>query len=200
MATLKQRAANRRNAQHSTGPNTEAGKSTARLNSLHHGLAAGTHVLPFESQADYDSLEQALLTDLAPHNEIDLLLVKRFAQKHWLMRRLALTERGWLATLTKALAAEAQRGAIAQGITPQPHPDPYEALALTMLEVRPDDPRDLLHRNFFRYRSQIENEYQRALRALERARLIGPHRLPSRTNQSEKPEIGFAPEPDAKHL
>jgi hypothetical protein len=36
MATAKQLQANRSNAQKSTGPKTEAGKSTARFNALKH--------------------------------------------------------------------------------------------------------------------------------------------------------------------
>jgi len=39
MATAKQVAANRRNAQRSTGPRTAAGKSTSSRNALRHGLS-----------------------------------------------------------------------------------------------------------------------------------------------------------------
>ena len=47
MSTPKQIAANRRNAQKSTGPRTTAGKAKTRLNPLKHGLTAETIVLPF---------------------------------------------------------------------------------------------------------------------------------------------------------
>ena len=40
MATLKQIAANRANAERSTGPRTRAGKARSRLNSWKHGLTA----------------------------------------------------------------------------------------------------------------------------------------------------------------
>jgi hypothetical protein len=36
----RKRKANRRNAKHSTGPKTERGKNTSRLNSIKHGLTA----------------------------------------------------------------------------------------------------------------------------------------------------------------
>jgi hypothetical protein len=39
MATARQIAANRRNAQRSTGPRTAAGKSTSSRNALRHGLS-----------------------------------------------------------------------------------------------------------------------------------------------------------------
>jgi len=42
MATVKQQLANRRNAQASTGPKTEAGRATSSKNSLKHGLTAET--------------------------------------------------------------------------------------------------------------------------------------------------------------
>jgi hypothetical protein len=40
MTSAKQRAANRRNAQRSTGPRSAAGKDASRLNALRHGLSA----------------------------------------------------------------------------------------------------------------------------------------------------------------
>jgi len=47
MATAKQIAANRRNAQRSTGPRTTAGRSMSSRNALHHGLS-----LPQEKEKD----------------------------------------------------------------------------------------------------------------------------------------------------
>ena len=40
MASERQRAANRRNAQRSTGPRTASGKAVSRRNALRHGLSA----------------------------------------------------------------------------------------------------------------------------------------------------------------
>jgi hypothetical protein len=42
MATEKQILANQQNAQHSTGPRTEAGKRRSRRNAVRHGLTAET--------------------------------------------------------------------------------------------------------------------------------------------------------------
>ena len=61
MPTASQIAANRRNAQKSTGPRTAAGKAKTRLNPLKPGLTAETIVLPFESPDDYRELQQAVL-------------------------------------------------------------------------------------------------------------------------------------------
>ena len=196
MSTPKQQAANRRNAQQSTGPITPEGKAASKLNSLKHGLASQTHILPFESQADFDALEQALIDDLQPQGPAELLLVQRFAQKQWLVDRLARTERGWLHALYQKCLADGLKHAK----NPKPHPDPYQGLALCMLDAGPSDPHDLIHKNFFRYRAQIENDYQRALRALERNHLIGPHRRPATWRpatpsiQTENPTLGSAPQ------
>ncbi|QEH38486.1 hypothetical protein OJF2_70890 [Aquisphaera giovannonii] len=46
MATAAQIAANRRNAQKSTGPRTKAGKARSRLNGLKHGLCVRHPVMP----------------------------------------------------------------------------------------------------------------------------------------------------------
>ena len=42
---------NRENAQHSTGPKTEAGKQKSSLNALRHGLTGQTVVMPAEDLA-----------------------------------------------------------------------------------------------------------------------------------------------------
>ncbi len=49
MATLRQIEANRRNAQKSTGPRTEAGRARSRLNAVKHGLS---RTLPAPASAE----------------------------------------------------------------------------------------------------------------------------------------------------
>ena len=48
MSTLKQTEANRRNAQHSTGPRTEAGRAASARNAATHGLLASDLTVLFE--------------------------------------------------------------------------------------------------------------------------------------------------------
>ncbi len=62
-----------------------------------------------------------------------------------------------------------------------------------MLEVRPDDRQDFLHKNFFRYRAQIEQDFQRALSTLEQNQLLA---TPS--DQEENPKIGSISQNDAQ--
>ena len=180
MSTAKQIAANRRNAQKSTGPRTTEGKAKTRLNPLKHGLTAETIVLPFESADDYRELQQAVLDDLQPQGITQQILVERFVQRHWVAQRLARTERAWLQALYKSHLAEATKLAK----NPKANPEPYEGLAICMQDV-PGDPHDLIHKNFFRYRAQIEQDFQRALRALERN-----HLLVTPSEQESNQEIG----------
>ncbi len=185
MPTAKQKAANRRNAQKSTGPRTPEGKAKTKLNALKHGLTAETIVLPFESAADYDELRQSVLDDLKPKGITQQILVERFVQRHWVAQRLARTEKAWIQVLYDAHLTEGMKGAK----NPKKTPDPYTGLAISMLEIRPDDPQDLLHKNFFRYRAQIEQDFQRALRALERN-----HLLATPSEHEENPETGSVSE------
>ena len=61
-----QLAANRRNAQLSTGPTTETGKKKASLNALRHGLTAQIVVLPGEDLAQYIKFASDFVQDLRP--------------------------------------------------------------------------------------------------------------------------------------
>ncbi|MBI1895265.1 MAG: hypothetical protein HYS04_01825, partial [Acidobacteria bacterium] len=64
--TPRQLAANRRNAQSSTGPRTLEGKAASRFNALRHGLAAECPVIPGENAALYETLRDAFLDQYRP--------------------------------------------------------------------------------------------------------------------------------------
>ena len=70
MATQKQIAANRRNAQKSSGPKSQAGKSRAALNSLKHGLSVPN------GSVDGMLLEK-LAARIAGGNEVDAMRLAR---------------------------------------------------------------------------------------------------------------------------
>ena len=99
--TAKQLAANRRNAQRSTGPRTLEGKAKSRWNALQHGLLAKAVIPPslepYESRADFDSLLAALREDLAPASALEELLVERIATCYWRLARLLRAEAGAVA-------------------------------------------------------------------------------------------------------
>jgi hypothetical protein len=98
MATPKQLAANRRNAQKSTGPKTTTGKSVAKLNALKHGILAGDVVVTgrfFEEDANaYNRLRRELWESLAPVGVAEEILVDRIAVCAWRFRRALKAEQG----------------------------------------------------------------------------------------------------------
>jgi hypothetical protein len=63
MTSLRQIAANQRNAVSSTGPNTEEGKRRSRGNAARHGLCAETVIEIVEDVEDYGTFEAAVIAD-----------------------------------------------------------------------------------------------------------------------------------------
>jgi hypothetical protein len=78
---------NRANALHSTGPRSQTGKLASSRNSLKHGLASGTLLIPGEDPADFEALKTALLEEHQPATETETLLVIEMTQSWWLMQR-----------------------------------------------------------------------------------------------------------------
>jgi hypothetical protein len=85
-------AANKANAQHSTGPRTEAGKQRSRLNALRHGLTGQTVVLPTEDHSAYQRHAQSFLDDCRPKGAIETQLVQSLIDTSWRMNRAAAVE------------------------------------------------------------------------------------------------------------
>lgn len=92
MTTEKQLAANQQNAQKSSGPRTATGMETASLNAITHGLSSQKKLLPWESQAEFDRLEEAMLKELKPHGEMERLFAQRVILNAWRLERAAAYE------------------------------------------------------------------------------------------------------------
>ena len=87
MTTERQIAANRANAQLSTGPRTEAGKTASAKNATRHQLTAqGLIILPGQEQA-FDDLESGLRSKLIPNGPLDEVLFKRAVESAWNLER-----------------------------------------------------------------------------------------------------------------
>jgi hypothetical protein len=82
MATEAQRIANKKNAQKSTGPKTEAGKAMSKLNALKHGRRAKTVVLvlPQEDPAELGDRIRQWIVDMRPGDAAERELVVRAAK------------------------------------------------------------------------------------------------------------------------
>lgn len=92
MPSAKQEAANRENAQRSTGPKSADGKATSSRNAVRHGVFARVATLPAEEQAEFDKLIAHLEEDLRPVGALEIILVEKIALAIWRNRRLLLAE------------------------------------------------------------------------------------------------------------
>ena len=92
MATPAQTAANRRNAQSSTGPSTAEGKAAVRLNSLTHGLRAQDALLPGEDEKAFQQISQAFYQQHSPEGASELFCVEKMIISFWRNRRIAKIE------------------------------------------------------------------------------------------------------------
>ncbi len=92
MTSEQQKAANRENALHSTGPKTPEGKAVVRLNALRHGLLTRDVVLPGEDADAFEDLWNQVRAELSPVGPIEELLADRVVNAMWRLRRLARAE------------------------------------------------------------------------------------------------------------
>jgi len=105
VATDKQTAANRLNAQKSTGPRTPEGRAAVRLNGVKHGLTAQTIVLKGESEADFTAMLESFEAEHAPTTPTQEALVVQLALANWRLRRLYHQEAGFYVSELKILAS-----------------------------------------------------------------------------------------------
>jgi hypothetical protein len=106
MATDAQIAANRENAQHSTGPRTEAGKANSCRNNTRWGFRGRFEVLPSEAQEEFDRLLDSLRAEHQPQCVLEDLLILKLAQHFWLSQRAQLLQQ---TVLEDASLNEAER-------------------------------------------------------------------------------------------
>ena len=88
MATKKQIAANRRNAQKSTGPRTPEGKARSSKNAITHGLCSRDIIIPGESRESFEALHQGFRDSFQPVDAFEESLVLQMAIAQWRSFRL----------------------------------------------------------------------------------------------------------------
>jgi hypothetical protein len=81
-------AANRRNAQKSTGPKTQSGKDKSRFNALDHGCRAKMLVLPEEDSQAIEARRVAWSATLSPENEIEAHHLQEAVVNSWQLDRI----------------------------------------------------------------------------------------------------------------
>jgi hypothetical protein len=100
---------NRANAQHSTGPKTEAGKQRSSLNALRHGLTSQIVVMPTEELEAYQLHLKSFTEEYDPLGATESNLVQALADASWRLNRVVALEtnllmQGDLESQSKALA------------------------------------------------------------------------------------------------
>ncbi|HYI93339.1 MAG TPA: hypothetical protein VEX68_07330, partial [Bryobacteraceae bacterium] len=189
--TAAKLAANRANAQMSTGPrNTER----SRFNGISHGLASKRVVIPGESRDQYEAFRESFFAELNPQSLIEETLVNRIVAAAWRLKRFMGVEDAFYSDRVNAYCEE------------HPYADPNVALA--NLFINPAESARL--KLILRYQTSVQREYDKATLELNKVRAeraqalieeaIAETMKPSEQAQAEPAEpVGFAsqsaPEP-----
>ena len=210
--------ANRRNAQKSTGPRTEAGKAISSMNAVKHGLAAQASLLPGEDPAELNRLAESMQALLEPADPMQQVLVERVVALTWKLRRVAAAEEaeGWRMDPVKMqewddkLERKRANPVFATvNIGPRPTPrDPGTLLADCFREVgQDDDPVDGRLVRITAYELKIEASLRATMRELRMVRkdcgALAREReregaKPQAATQAQLPESAAVPEPRAE--
>jgi len=89
-SSAAQFAANRANAQHSSGPKTDTGRHTSSQNHTTHGLARHNGnflILATEDHHGFEALKASLAAEHQPTTETEAILLNTMAESHWLANR-----------------------------------------------------------------------------------------------------------------
>ena len=89
MATDKQIAANRRNAQKATGPKTAEGKFKSSLNALRLGLYSHTFIIKTEDEQVFQNFSAGFIDEFKPQTPSELELLEQLISIAWRRHRLA---------------------------------------------------------------------------------------------------------------
>jgi hypothetical protein len=112
-------AANRANAQLSTGPKSENGELVSSHNALKTGLTGRTIVLPTDDVATYEYLVAVINRKFAPADDYEKHLVQTIADTEWRLLRIPTLEAGLYALGRTELPAEFAFGCgELRGLTP----------------------------------------------------------------------------------
>jgi hypothetical protein len=165
--------ANRLNAQRSTGPRTEEGKSHSRRNALRHGILTSavliTKGLGAEDAAEFGELLGGLRRDLAPAGALEELLVEKIALCFWRQNRALRCEAGLVRQQFASAALDAWVFAMEEPIEGEEEPScedgPEDQEPIT------DDlclPRAAELDRILRYETSVQRQLAHAINQLER--------------------------------
>jgi hypothetical protein len=189
MTSEKQRLANQRNAQKSTGPKTEAGKAAIAQNNLKHGLCSARTVLPLENSEEYAALLSDLRAAHEPANEQEDNMVRLIAHQYWRINRHFRVETGVYTSQEKLFRLH-------EGIEQDDQGDPDEMLGLVFWK------QGEVFERIRRYETTIHNGYFKAVQRLEQTQALRRQREERQTRTTARltpapVEAAPTPEPAA---
>jgi hypothetical protein len=145
-------AANRINAQLSTGPRTGGGKAKTALNAITHGLSGKQIVLPNESPEDFDDFRAGLLNELNPSGALEGTLAEKIIGDLWRLRRVPVME--------AALHKRGHRMGVAEAGLEEADPSVIATWSLGMYADT--------FANLWRHEAALSRSWSRALHELQR--------------------------------
>jgi hypothetical protein len=149
--TAAKLAANRANAQRSTGPNDT---TKTRFNGVQHGLTSKKTVIPGESQQEYDEYQARFLRDLNPQSAIERMLADRTIAAAWRLQRFQRIEAAYFDDRVNAYLED------------NPEAIPDSALAYLFI-----DPAEIAKTKLFlRYQTTVQREFDKAFSEFRKAR------------------------------
>ena len=178
MTTEKQIAANRLNAQKSTGPRSPQGKTIASQNALTLGLFSRQILLRDEDPALFDPFYRSLLRELAPVGTLEFLLAERIIASFWRLRRAGQME----SAVLNLLCSQQERSdrflkpfnKLLQLTPPnsqEPDPDSFPETLLGKV-VKSDFQNDNLISHLLQYEGRMERSLYRTISQLQKLQYI----------------------------
>jgi len=178
MTTEKQKASNRENAKHSTGPKTDEGKQRSSQNALIHGVYAIESVIPGEDPADFDKLCTEFGQRYDPEGPYERSLVRQMADAEWRMRRTLRLEADFIKS-----AVESERENHNRRFPDEPEPE------MSLLRGGALQSRTLELRRFGRYEADLSRRQRQAYKSRMECRRQEAQRdaPPSPTTRPDRP-------------
>jgi hypothetical protein len=152
--TDAQLAANRANAQLSTGPKTDEGKARSSKNSIKHGIFCKDLLMPGEDEETLRNLRNGMLLSFNPKNEAELMLVDRIIDASWRLQRVRSAEHAFFSSQQTHLQDDEELC-----------DDPAITLSLLLA-----DPKDSTLERYQRYSSKLERQMHQAINQLRAMR------------------------------
>jgi hypothetical protein len=99
-------AANRANAQKSTGPKTTEGKANSSLNAVKTALTGQTVLLPSDDVKAYEEHVECYRRELDPQTPLQEEIVQTLADLQWRLQRIPALQSGYLALARRRCAPD----------------------------------------------------------------------------------------------